>query len=397
MRVVHVHRIGGIGGSERHLLALLPALVERGIDVSLVGLDDTRAAPEPFYEGLSAAGVSFERLPCPRDLQPSLPLLLARAARRAGADLLHTHLVHADVYGALVPGIALVSTKHNDDPFRVGPFRYVERLLARRAARVIAISESLRRFNIDRVGLPATKVEVVHYGLDTLPEPWGENPPLELPEDARVLLCVCRLTQQKGVDTAIRALPSVRAAHPGAVLLVLGEGPERARLEALARQLGVSEAVLLPGRVGDVASLYRRADLVVHPVRWEGFGLALLEAMLASKAVVASAVSSAPELVVDGETGSLVPPDHPEALAAAISSLLSGPLRAAAYGEAGLARARSELSVDRMATRTLEVYERARRTPALSQGILRNDWHPDRVRKPPPESTEAATPREETK
>ena len=344
MKVLHVHRIGGIGGSERHLLTLLPALRERGVDVSFLGLDDPSRAPDPFYEALA---VPYERLKAPRDLDPALAWRVRRAARRA--DLVHTHLVHADVYGAF-GARRLVSTKHNDDPFRTGAFRFVERALARRATRIIAITESLARFQVERVGLPAAKVEVIHYGLDDLPQAWGENPPDPLSPDARLLLCICRLEPQKGVDVAIRALREI----PGAQLVVLGEGPQRGELEQLARELYVP--VYLPGRVPDVAAWLRRADLLVHPVRWEGFGLALLEAMLASLPVVATKVSSIPEIVVDGETGLLVPPDDPGALAAAVNRVLADP---SGYGERGRARARSDFSVAEMADRTLAVYETA--------------------------------------
>ena len=279
-------------------------------------------------------------------------MLLRRVRRelaRLRPDIVHTHLVHGDVYGGLGAGaVPVVSTKHNDDPFRRGPFRHVERLLTRRARRVIAISEALRRYCVEAVGLPAEKIEVVPYGLDDLPAPWGEGPDVSLPDEARILLCVSRLAEQKGVDVAVRALAQVREIEPRAVLVVLGEGPERARLAA--------DGVFLPGRVGDVASWYRRAELLVHPARWEGFGLALLEAMLAAKPVVATRVSAAPEIVVDGETGVLVPPDDAEALAEAVLGLLADPARAAAMGEAGLARAQSEFSVARMAERTAAVY-----------------------------------------
>jgi glycosyltransferase involved in cell wall biosynthesis len=349
MKVVHVHRIRGIGGSERHLLTLLPALAGRGLDVVFLGLDDPAGAPGPFYREL---GVEAVRLPCPRDVDPALARRVRRELRRLRPDLVHTHLVHGDLYGTLGAGRAtIVSTKHNDDRFRVGPFRFVERALTRRAAGVIAITDALRRFCVDRVGLPAAKVEVVHYGLDALPEPWGPSAEVPLPGDARVLLCVARLAEQKGVDVAVRALRLVREREPRAVLVVLGEGPERAQLSG--------EGVFLPGRVGDVASWYRRAELLVHPARWEGFGLALLEAMLAARPVVATRVSSAPEIVADGETGLLVPPDDPAALADAVSALLADPVRAAALGEAGLARARSDFSVARMAERTVAVYDRA--------------------------------------
>jgi glycosyltransferase involved in cell wall biosynthesis len=356
VRVVHVHRMRGIGGSERHLLTLLPALAERGVDVRFVGLDDPGWDAEPFYRELAVPAV---RLRAPRDLDPALLVSLRRALRDCRADLVHTHLVHADVYGALAGTGPLVSTKHNDDRFRAGPFRHVERLLSRRTSRVIAITEALARFTVERVGLPAAKVEVVHYGLDELPAAWGENPPVALPEGARVLLAICRLTPQKGVDVAVRALAAVRREHSDAVLVVLGEGPERAALERLAGDLGVGDAVFLPGRGGDVGAWLERADLVVHPVRWEGFGLALLEAMLAERAVIASAVSAVPEIVAAGETGMLVPPDDPAALAGAITRLLADRELAAAYGAAGRERARREFSVDRMAIRTLAVYERA--------------------------------------
>jgi glycosyltransferase involved in cell wall biosynthesis len=354
MRVTHVHRMRGIGGSERHLLALLPALAARGFDVDFVGLDDPGWDAEPFYAELTRSGVAATRIAARRDVDPRLARSLRREVRRLDADVVHTHLVHADLYGTLAvlgARTALVSTKHNDDRFRTGPFRFVEQGLTRRAARVIAITEALRRFTVDEVGLPSDKVEVVHYGLDSLPEPWGTNPEVPLPAGARVLLCVARLVPQKGVDVAVRALARIRQRHPNAVLVVLGEGPERSEL--------AGEGVYLPGRVGDVAVWYRRAELVVHPARWEGFGLALLEAMLAEKAVVASGVSSIPEIVIDGETGLLVPPDDPERLAAAAIQFLDEPERAAAYGRAGRARAQAHFSVARMAERTAAVYRAA--------------------------------------
>src|SRR5262249_56622625 len=156
-----------------------------------------------------------------RAVDPALAVLVRRAVREA--DRVHTHLVHADVYGAL-GARRLVSTKHNDDPFRAGAFRYVERALARRAERIIAITHALARFQIERVGLPADKEEVIHYGLDGLPAAWGENHPDDVPADARVLLCVCRLAPQNGVDVSIQAPEQSPDAH----LVVRGAGPEHA-------------------------------------------------------------------------------------------------------------------------------------------------------------------------
>src|SRR5207249_4804916 len=148
------------------------------------------------------------------------------------------------------------------------------------------------------------------------------NPHQELPKDSRVLLSIARLTPQKGIDVAVSAL---KALPDDTVLVVLGEGPERRALEQLAATLGLQSRVFLPGRVPDVAAWLRRAAVLVHPARWEGFGLGVLEAMLAELPVVASDVSALPELVVDEVTGFLVPPDDASALAAAIVRALETP------------------------------------------------------------------------
>ena len=332
----------GIGGSERHLLTLLPALAERGIEPVFVGLDDPAWDPSDFYGALAVPSI---RLRSPRDVDP---VLLARLVRELRADVVHTHLVHADLYGGLAAklrGTALVSTKHNDDPFRTGAFRYVERGLAILADRVIAISDSLRRFTVERVGVPAAKVETIHYGLDEPPAAWGTNPPDEVPANSRILLSTSRLTRQKGIDVAVEALSHL---PEDVVLVVLGEGPDRSLLEV--------PRVFLPGRVPDVTAWLRRASVYVQPSRWEGFGLAVLEAMVCGLPVVATSVSSLPEIVADGETGVLVPPDDPATLARGIERALAEPQ----LGAAGRERARREFSVAKMADRTVALYETLR-------------------------------------
>src|SRR5205814_8705719 len=203
-----------------HLLTLLPALAKRGVEPLFVGLDDPEWNPADFYRALHVPAV---RIRSARDFDP---VLLVRLARTLRADVVHTHLVHADVYGGLAATLRrarLVSTKHNDDPFRTGSFRFVERGLGRLADRVVAISDSLRRFTVEQVGVPAAKVETIHYGLDEPPHAWGTNPPDAVPESARIVLSTSRLTRQKGVDVAVEALSFL---PDDVVLVVLGEGPE---------------------------------------------------------------------------------------------------------------------------------------------------------------------------
>jgi glycosyltransferase involved in cell wall biosynthesis len=360
MRVLHVHKIRGVGGSERHLLALLPALRERGVDARFLGLDVSGSDAPRFYAELEAAGVPHTHVRCGLDVDPRLAAAVVRAARAEAPDLLHTHLVHADVYGAMASAamrVPMVSTRHNDDRYLLGPFRYVDRAFAARARRLVAISDAVRRF-LAAAGHAEEKLSTIHYGLDALPQTPSERTPAEvgIPEGAPLLLAIGRLTEQKDHPTLLRAFARARERHPGAVLAVLGIGPLEAETRALVRDLGLEGAVVLPGRL-EIRDWLERADVFVHSSRWEGFGMVLLEAMLAALPVVATRVSAVPEVVADGESGLLVEAGDADGLAAALDALLSDPARARAFGEAGLRRAREHFSLARMTERTIALYE----------------------------------------
>jgi glycosyltransferase involved in cell wall biosynthesis len=361
VNVLHVHKINGVGGSERHLLALLPALRERGVDARVLALDAGGDA-QRFYRALDERSVPWTAVPAGRDLNPLLPAQIVRAVQSARPDLLHTHLVHADVYGAIAAALTrtpLVSSRHNDDRYLLGPFRYVDRLFARRARRLIAISDAVRRF-LERAGHDPRKLVTVRYGLDELPDEPAEISPAQagIPDGVPLALAIGRLTAQKDHATLLRAFASVREAVPDARLAVLGIGPLEQETRALAAQLGLADAVAFPGRV-EIRDWLARADLFVHTSRWEGFGIVLLEAMLAGLPVVATSVSAVPEIVADGETGLLAEPGDVDTLVRHMTRLLGDDEERRTLGQAGEARARSEFSVARMADRTLDVYREA--------------------------------------
>jgi glycosyltransferase involved in cell wall biosynthesis len=358
VRVLHVHKITGVGGSERHLLTLLPALRERGIDARFLGLDVPGTDADRFYRELDAPA---EHIRCGPDLSPRMAVDVVQAVRAARPDLLHTHLVHADVYGAFASAVTrtpFVSTRHNDDRYLLGPFRYVDRTLARGAQRLVAISDAVRRFLID-AGHRADKVETIHYGLDELPDEPSEITPADagVAEGAPLVLAVGRLVPQKDHGTLLRAFARARDRTPDAVLAVLGIGPLEQETRALATQLDLDGAVFFPGRL-ELRDWLARAQVFAHSSRWEGFGIVLLEAMLAGLPIAATNASAVPEVIADGETGVLVHPGDAEALGAALATLLADPARARALSEAGRARARSDFSVARMTDRTVALYER---------------------------------------
>ena len=354
MRVLHVHKLTGVGGSERHLLTLLPALRERGIDARFLGLDVEGSDAGRFYRGLDEPAT---RVRYRRDVSPAMLRDVVRAVRAERPDLLHTHLVHGDVYGALaatVTGTPFVSTRHNDDRYLLGPFRYVDRTFARRARRLIAISDAVRAF-LERAGHDPAKLVTIRYGLDGLPAAPSEVTPAEagIPDGAPLVLAVGRLTQQKDHPTALRAFAA--AGHPEARLAILGIGPLEAETRALAAERGIADRVVLPGRL-ELRDWLERADVFLHTSRWEGFGMVLLEAMLAGLPIVATRVSAVPEVVADGETGALVDAGDWRAAGAALNRFLSDAELARATGAAGLTRAREEFSVARMADQTVELY-----------------------------------------
>jgi glycosyltransferase involved in cell wall biosynthesis len=205
------------------------------------------------------------------------------------------------------------------------------------ATRVIAISEAVAaRFRRSR---HAQKVRVVYNGVD--PEYWkpGEGSPPRRPHP--VVLLVGRLSQDKGQATLVRAAPAILQEIPTTRFILLGADPGREgeRLRNLAVLLGVNGALEIRAWTADPRPAFREADVVVLPSRSEGFGRVLVEAACLGKPVVASRVGGIPEVVVDGETGLLVPPEDPRALAGALIRLLTSPKLRGRLGATARARA----------------------------------------------------------
>lgn len=365
MRVVHVSKVKGIAGSERHLLTLLPALAARGVDVSMLVIEEPDLPADSFCAALAAAGIPTARVPIHGHLDPGLTGRLAAAFRAAAPDLVHTHLIHADLYGlaaARQAGVPhAVSTRHNENPFRRRALiRWLNRQAMAGADRVIAISEALAAFVRDMEKLDAAKVVTVRYGMaphEAAPDAreaarrrWGLTP------HEPVAGFFGRLIEQKGVDVLLAAFALTAERVSGARLVIVGEGDRRPVLEARARALGIAGAVTFAGWADDAPGLMPGCDVIAMPSRWEGFGMVALEAMNAARPLVASQAGALPEVVDEGETGLLVPPDDPDALAGALDALLGDPAHAAQMGQAGRARLIDRFSVTQMVEGTLAVY-----------------------------------------
>jgi glycosyltransferase involved in cell wall biosynthesis len=365
MRVVHILKVILAAGTERHLLLLLPALQQRGVDVHLIVLAERARPMDDYLSAAHAAGIPTERLFMRRHADLTLlPRLIGRL-HALRPDVVHTHLFHADLYGIPAARLAGVSTvitgRHNDDAFRRHPLaRAVNRGLWALSSGGIAISDAIRAFVIDVEGAPPHKVTRVHYGLDFAEPPADARDALRaelhLPDDALLVGAVSRLIEQKGLPYALDAFAVVMDEFPHAVLLIVGDGDQRGALESQADALGLGDRVRFLGWRADIHPIMAALDVFIMPSLWEGFGLALLEAMAHGLPVIASNISALPEIVVDGETGLLVPPRDVGGLAAALRHLLADDALRAQMGVAGRARVRTAFSVDQMADATMQVY-----------------------------------------
>ena len=302
MRVLHVQKVKGIGGAERHLLSLLPGLAANGVEVGIVVIASDEA--DGFVEAMRSNGVPVHTVDAPKtSLSPGLARRLSREIRSFRPDVVHTHLIHADLHGQLAAwrrGVPSVSSVHSvHDFYGREPYRSAARLAGRLAARTIAISRFAGEFLLANRIVGRARLRVVHYGID--PSGWTVADQTRdearrnfgLPLEGVVVGVAARLIEGKGHVDAIRAMKVVRG---GVTLAIAGEGPEGQALRRMADELG-GDHVRFLGFVSDVPRFMDAVDVVCFPTRpslGEGFGLAALEAMAAGRPVIASRVASFP-------------------------------------------------------------------------------------------------------
>jgi glycosyltransferase involved in cell wall biosynthesis len=358
VRVLHVQKVAGISGSEAHLLSLLPRLRERGWDTRLLMLHENEPGAWDFARALQDRGVPLDAVRISRDVDASAFLGLVRYLADERPQILHTHLVHADTYGQIAGSLARVpirmSTKHGFNEFREGrAFALADRAVASLAHVHIAISQGLAHYLSETEGFVEDSFEIVHYGI--APQDGAEAYAGAEPR----LLCVGRLIPIKGHIVLLRAFAQARRDVPGLRLDIAGRGPLEPALRALARELGVADAVRFLGHVAPIQGAIEDSAIIVVPSMGEGFGMVALEAMERSRPVIAAEIGGLGELVVDGETGLLVEPGVAEPLARAIVGLAGNLDRAVEMGRAGRARALSEFLESRCVERTEQLYERS--------------------------------------
>ncbi|MGI6415821.1 MAG: glycosyltransferase [Thermoguttaceae bacterium] len=340
-RVAHVSLGHNVGGMEK-LLVEFARHADRGrFQLDFISLQSRgKLAPE-----IEAGGWNTHALEKRPGLRPGIIWKLAWLLRGLQADVVHTHNTVAFFYGLPAARLArvrrVIHTRHGQRGGAPNRQTVAFRWLSRFADKMVSVSEDATQLSIAE-GIAAEKACTILNGIDlarfTYTGPQSNGP----------ALLVARLSPEKDVITLLKAARVVADERPDFRLEIAGDGPCRSDLTRLAADLGLSRHVCFHGETHDVAALLARASLFVLPSLQEGISLTLLEAMARGLPVVATRVGGNPEVVEEGVTGLLVPPQNPTSLAVAVVRLASDPARAQEMGQAGRQRVESLFDVRRM-------------------------------------------------
>lgn len=346
-------------GVTTYLLHVLPLLAAAGVDLTVCFLRQPHAAAEE----MRARGIHPVFLDAGK-WDPTVALRVAALGRRKRVRLLHA----TGVKGTLVARIAarligartLLHVHDLNDPGAA--LSALQRLVAQPADAAVCVSEAVRELTVTRYRVARERVRIARNGI-----------PLELLRGAAtaarsrvleelgiepvrpVLAMIGRLHAVKGHQDLLAMLPEIVRGCPRALLLVIGDGPERPACEALARSLGMSGHVRFLGRRSDVPRLLAAIDLVLMPSRSEGLGLAAIEAVAAGRPVIAFAVGGLPEVVVDGVNGRLVRSGDHQAFASAVVETLRDPAQRLSYAR-GAASSAQHFGVEAHVRRLIDCY-----------------------------------------
>jgi glycosyltransferase involved in cell wall biosynthesis len=369
----------GWRGGQNQALLLLLGLRARGHKAELLCARNSALATRAKAENVVVHEVTGI------DRRLSAARLVRRLLRQSDFDVLHANEAHA-LTAAWLAGahrkMTVVASRRVAFALNGSP---LARARYHAAERIIAVSNFVARSLLDS-GMPASSVRVVYDGVD-IPPPasselrrqararWGAN------GDAPLLGCVGYLLAEKGQESLLRAVPAIRARFGNCLLLLAGDGPRRALLERLARELRITEAVQFAGHVDDISEVYRALDVFVFPSLAEPLGSSLLAAMAWGLPVVAVAGGAVPEVIEPGSCGLLVPGPEPSDIAAAVIHILSDGQMAGRLGTEARRVISRRFTADQMVEGTLNVYGGVNAKPDCTAEISAADRQVKELRK----------------
>jgi glycosyltransferase involved in cell wall biosynthesis len=362
MNILHTEWSDGWGGQEQRIFTEMLGMRRRGHQVWLAARPTCAIARRATEAEIPVLHVPFKG----KAHLPSI-LQLARFIRRERIDIVNTHSgldSWVGAFAAKLAGARLVRTRHLNLPLHRTWYNFVHFLPDRLVTCGLAMRDKL----VDQHGFPAAQVSSIPTGIDfdtfrpqrSRPEMRAE---LGLGESAFVVLMVAVIRRVKRHEVAIRAFAEFRRQRPDAVLLLCGEGPMQAAMQALCAELGVADHVRFLGHRNDVPDVMRAADVLLLTSESEGVPQAVTQGLGLGLPVVATRVGGVPELVHDGETGLLVPAERPDAVAAALARLADDEVLARRLGDQGRHHALTHYSLNAMLDATEQLYRTLLESP----------------------------------
>lgn len=308
---------------------------------------------------------------------------LIRYLKRERFKLLHTNLIRADIIGRMAARLAgipiIVTTEHGIHTWDVRGrtvkrlVRLLYRLTARFTDRIIAVSDFVDQ-DLRRNGIAGAKIKRIYNGIDAdryhpLPQEQRRelHPYLADWQVQSLVGIVGNMVALKGHAWCVQAIPAIIAQHPDTLFVFAGAGPLRQEIEQMVRSLGVEKHVRFTGHLSALLPrLIRSLDVLIQPSLVESFGLTVVEAQACGVPVVATRVGGLPEIVTDGETGFLVPPEDPAALAEKVNILLSDPTLAQTMGGKGREKVLAQFQIQQTASAYEEMYRQLAQEKAIN-------------------------------
>lgn len=357
VRVLHIIESLEFGGAEKVLVELVNNMADR-CDLGICCIKRTGE--------LQSSLDGRVRVYCMNKGEGNhygLPVQIAKLIREGGYEVVHSHAWGVYVESALAALLArsrvLVHTVHGhylhklgSSPAKVLVRHMLERMLAHVHRKIVTVSDAIQEYVRSEVGIPVSRMMTIHNGIDEAPLPSRT----ERTDDALGFITVGRLAVVKNYPLLLRAFAQVVRVHPGCWLQIVGDGSERNALERLARELKLSASVSFLGFQKNVAWLLAQSDVFVLSSRYEGISIAVLEAMRAGLPVIATRVGGTPEVVVDGETGILVPDGDAAAMVRAMEQLIASPAQRRHMGEQGHAHMHREFAIHAIADKYFSLY-----------------------------------------
>ena len=326
VKVLQLISSGGYYGAENMLLNLCASQEKTGCQNSLLLFYNVHVPNVEFYERARRRGLSVRMVHCKGRADWRAVRQIEEYIQEDGIDLVHTHGYKADLYGYLAAwrsGKPVVATCHNwvGGTAALGIYNYLDRMALKKFNALAAVSGAVAQ-RLLAFGVPAEKVKTIANGIDVQAFERGEPLPALSVTAGKVVGVVARLDLQKGFEYLLRAIRELCNIYALRVVIV-GEGPDRKAIEDMVKEYGLQSNVMLAGQQSDMAGVYAAMDIFVLPSLNEGLPMTVLEAMAASRPVIATRVGAIPSVIKDGENGLLVDPRDTDGLRNALARLLS--------------------------------------------------------------------------